>query len=307
MLARLQLAPMKSPHASLAPASLFFLLALSASTALGGCGKAPQSSAPAVAVDLASHARQAAEPGAPNADRAMRITIETSVQVSDLGAASSTVRAAVSRAGGYVGEARTSGSDEARYASFELHVPVAQLPAFRAEIGGLGDIVSDAEKAEDVTEQRADIKARLGNARAGEKRLLELLDKHTGNLADVVAVEKELASTRETIERMEAQERVLEGQIKSATVKLQLSTRHTGGPAGPGKRIMQAAGDGIQNAGAFLVGLAVLAASTGPTLLLLALIGYAIFRTVRFFVLRARANDAARQAARLSESAPPRR
>ncbi|MFT3765364.1 MAG: DUF4349 domain-containing protein [Minicystis sp.] len=273
-----------------APWSVALLLALVTGAALAGCAKmeARNRDAPAAVAVSTPAVHQAGEQAAPAADRAMRITVETSVEVKDVAGSSAAVRAAVARFGGYVGEARTSGSDEARYASFEVHVPVANLPAFRAELAKLGDVVSDGEKAEDVTEQRADIKARLGNARAGEKRLLELLDKHTGNLADVVAVEKELAGTRETIERMEAQERVLEGQIASATVKIHLSTRHTGGHAGPGKRIAQAAGDGIQNAGTFLVGLAVVTMSAGPTVILLALMGYVIFRVARFIARRTR-------------------
>ena len=211
----------------------------------------------------------------------MRITLETSVTVKDVDAAGRAVRELVAQHGGYVGEAKTAGDDEARSSSFEVHVPVAHLPAFRAGVSGLGEITSDSEKAEDVTEQRADIKARLGNARAGEKRLLELLDKRTGTLADVVAVEKELGAVRETVERMEAQERVLEGQIASATVKLHVWSHHAAARLRPGKRIFRAIGDGIDTAGSFLVGLAVLAASTTPTLLLVALMGYVVFRIVR--------------------------
>jgi hypothetical protein len=221
-------------------------------------------------------------------ERAMRITIETSVTVAEIDAAARAVRDLTAQNGGYVGEARTSGDDESRSAWFELHVPVAHLPAFRTGVAGLGEITSDSEKAEDVTEQRADIRARLSNARAEEKRLLELLDKHTGSLADIVAVEKEIANVRETIERMEAQERVLEGQIASATVRVHLMTRHAAARLGPGKRIAHAIGDGMDNAGGFLVGLAVFIASAGPTLLLIAAFGYAIFRGVRFFVRRSK-------------------
>jgi hypothetical protein len=254
--------------------------------ALTGCAKAHD--APSGAVVAAVQAQPAAGSGLPTADRAMRITVDASVRVADVTAASSAVRAAVARAGGYVGEARTSGGDEARSASFEVHVPIANLPAFRAEIAKLGDVVSDAEKAEDVTEQRADLKARLSNARAEEKRLLELLDQRTGNLADVVAVEKELAGVRETVERMEAQERVLEGQIASATVRIHLSERTAAARLGAGRRIAQAAADGVHNAGAFLVGLAVVTASAGPTVLLLAAMAYAIFIVIRFIARRTR-------------------
>jgi hypothetical protein len=251
-----------------------------------GCAKRERPSAePATAA--APQALAAGEPArAPAVERSMRITIETSVTVADIDAAARAVRELVAGHGGYVGEARTSGDDESRSAWFEVHVPVPRLGAFRAGVAGIGEVTSDSEKAEDVTEQRADIKARLGNARAEEKRLLELLDKHTGSLADVVAVEKELASVRETIERMEAQERVLEGQIASATVRIHLSTRHAAARLGPGKRILNAAHDGIDAAGAFLVGAAVFVASAGPTLLILAAFGYAVFRAARFVARR---------------------
>jgi hypothetical protein len=264
--------------------TLVALFLLIAATAVG-CAKYDRSGAPPGAV-AATLPAPGGEP-AP-ADRAMRITIETSVTVADLDASARAVRDLVAQHGGYVGEARTYGGDEARGASFEVHVPVARLAAFRSGVAGLGEVTSDAEKAEDVTEQRADINARLGNARAEEKRLLELLAVRTGTLADVVAVEKELASVRETIERMEAQQRVLEGQIASATVKIDLSTRHAAARQGPGRRVLRAFGDGFDAAGAFLVGLAVVTASAGPTLLIIALMGYAVFRAVRFFVRRSR-------------------
>lgn len=266
---------------------LALALTLALGAALGGCAQRDHA-APSAAAALGQMAQPTAagEAARPSAERAMRITVETSIEVSDIPSSSAAVRAAVGRSGGYLGEARTAGSDGARSASFEAHIPVGHLPAFRAEIAKLGDTVSDAEKAEDVTEQRADINARLGNARAAEKRLLELLQKQTGNLAEVVAVEKELGSVRETIERMEAQQRVLEGQIASATVKIHLVTRYSEKRLGAGSRITRAAGDGIQNAGQFMVGLVVMLAAFGPTLLLLAAMGYAVFRVVRHLARR---------------------
>jgi len=262
------------------------LFALIALLAVAGAGCAdesksePTGAAPQALNATAPAADKAGGAMAP-ADRAMRITIETSITVKDVDAAAQAVRALVAQHGGYVGEAKTWGDDDGRLVSFEVHVPVPQLPAFRAGVSGLGEVTSDSERAEDVTEQRADINARLGNARAEEKRLLELLEQHTGSLADVVAVEKELASVRETIERMEAQQRVLEGQIATATVKIHLSSRHASPRVGPGRRVLRAAGDGIDNAGSFLVGAAVVAASAGPTVLIVGLLGYALFRVVR--------------------------
>lgn len=266
-------------------AATFFLALFALAAGCAAKQEPPAPSAVAAANALSGGAQAAPAQGVP-ADRAMRITVETAITVADIGAAAHAVRDLTAQHGGYVGEARISGDDDARWASLEVHVPVAHLPAFRAGVAGLGEVSSDAEKAEDVTEQRADIKARLGNARAEEKRLLELLDHRTGTLADVVAVEKELSGVREAIERMEAQERVLEGQIASATVKIQLSTRRAAHRLGPGQRIVRAAGEGIEGAGSFLVGLAVMVVTGGPTALILAVMGYAVYRIVRFWARR---------------------
>ena len=244
---------------------------------------------PAVAPVAAALSPAPADPSLPVAGRALRISVDISMEVADIEAAKGAVRAAVARAGGYIGEAQTSGGEDARVASFEVHIPVPNLATFRAEIAKLGETKGETEKAEDVTEQRADLRARLANARAGERRLLNLLEQRTGSLANVVLVEKELGTTREAIERMEAQERALEGQIQNATVKIQLAARHAGDAAGAGHRLAQAVRDGFDNAGAFLVGAGILLASTGPTLGILVIAGYGVYWVVRVWRGRRRA------------------
>jgi hypothetical protein len=260
--------------------------------AVSACRKAEQVTMPDSFDKLAA---QAAAPGGPNVPaalpivhRAMRISVDTAVVVGNLDAAVGSLRAEVARLGGYVSEGTVTGGGGYRSARFEARVPTDRLAEFRAHVARLGEVVSDSEKAEDVTEQRADIDARLRNARAQEKRLLALLSDKAGSLADVVAVEKELAAVRETIERIDAQQRLLEGQIAFATVKVQLSPRHVESSLGPGTRIARAASDGVETAGAFLVGLAVVTAAAGPTLLIIAAIGVSLFWTVRAIVRRRR-------------------
>ncbi|XXY44165.1 DUF4349 domain-containing protein [Sorangium sp. So ce269] len=280
------------PHRVRLRGSLSIAL-LSAVTLTGACARSDHSSsaktetpgaaepAPvqAAALDLRS---QGAPPLAP---RAMRITVETTVVVGAFAPAMQRLRTAVEEHGGYVSEARLHGGSD-RSASLEARIPSARVGAFRAVVASVGEVVADAEKAEDVTEQRADIGARLRNARAQEKRLLDLLSDRTGSLADVVAVEKQLGSVRETIEQIEAQERLLEGQIAYATVKVSVVARHEEQAAGAGGKIAAAARAGIENAGAFVVNLAVLLATAGPTLLLLAAIGALLYYALRGVVRR---------------------
>lgn len=231
---------------------------------------------------------QASSPGAPPASqRAMRITVETTVLVDAFDPALQRLRTAVEEHGGYVSDARVHGGPH-HSASLEARIPSARVGAFRAVVASVGEVVADAEKAEDVTEQRADIGARLRNARAQEKRLLDLLSDRTGSLADVIAVEGQLASVRQTIEQIEAQERLLEGQIAYATVKLSITTRYETPAVGAGGRIARAARDGVENAGEFLVNAAVVVATAGPTLLLLAALGAAVYYAL-LAVLRRRA------------------
>ncbi|WP_437634547.1 DUF4349 domain-containing protein [Sorangium sp. So ce854] len=270
---------------------------LSAVVLTGACARAERSpsaamepvAAPAPVQTAALNLQaQGSSPGAPPlSQRAMRITVETTVLVDAFDPALQRLRTAVEEHGGYVSDARVHGGPH-HSASLEARIPSARVGAFRAVVASVGEVVADAEKAEDVTEQRADIGARLRNARAQEKRLLDLLSDRTGSLADVIAVENQLASVRQTIEQIEAQERLLEGQIAYATVKLSITTRYETPAVGAGGRIARAARDGVENAGEFLVNAAVVVATAGPTLLLLAALGAAVYYAL-LAVLRRRA------------------
>jgi hypothetical protein len=219
----------------------------------------------------------------------MRITVEMSMVVLHRDAAVSNLRAALSDLGGYVSNGSVTGPDATGSAFFEVKVPAPRVGAFRATVRSLGDVRSDTEKAEDVTETRADVQARLANARAEEGRMLALLADRTGSLADVVAVEKEVARVRESIERLEAEERVLLGQIAMATVKVQLETSYVASEPGAGSRLARAAKEGGDTARGFLVGTGVFFLAAGPTLLILGAMAYAGFLAVRGLLRRQRA------------------
>jgi hypothetical protein len=237
---------------------------------------------PVAAMLAAPNPQTATTPNGPAvADRAMRITVETTVVVPHRDAAVSALRASVSSFGGYVGEGTVSGGDVGGSAAFTVKIPVAGLADFRGKVASLGEVTRDSEKAEDVTEARADIKARLRNARAEDARLLDLLATKTGNLGDVVLVEKELASVRETIERFEAEERTLEGQIAFATVKIELTTVWVPPAESPWAKLVQSAKEGLVTAKDVVFGLVTFGLVAGPTLLIFAAMAYAFYLVVK--------------------------
>jgi hypothetical protein len=272
--------------ARLAPLSLIWLLSTAACLqrdAPSGSAEPPAAGAPAVAASPTQASLPAADPAGA---RALRIRIETTIAAVDVDRAVTSLRAAVSEAGGYFAEAKTTGSGENLRAELEARIPQPKLAGFRAGLATIGDITSDQESAEDVTEQRADLGARLRNAHAQEKRLLDLLSDRTGSLADVIAAEKALAEVRETIERLEAQSKTLEGQIAFATVKLRVEPKRVLTEPSTLARIGESAGRGVELAGEVAVGLVVLAATLGPTALLLAALGLVGFGIVRFAMRR---------------------
>jgi hypothetical protein len=272
-----------------------FTIALLAALVATGCARAPSASgmshASVAATTPASAPASGVTPAA--ADRAMRITIDTTVLVAHRDAAVAQLRASVTAAGGYVSDGTVSGADDGGSARFTVKVPVSALGGFRDSVRSLGKIQSDSEKAEDVTEARADLKARLHNARAQEQRLLDLLTSHTGNLGDVVLVEKELGASRETIERLEAEERTMEGQIAFATVNVSLDTVYVAVDPSVPARLAEAARDGVSGAKAFLLGAGIVLLSAGPTMLLIALGLYGTYRLFAWNQRRRKARSAA--------------
>ena len=111
---------------------------------------------------------------------------------------------------------------DARTLTATLHIPAAQLDAAMSTLKSIGRVVDEAQSGEDVTEQVVDVTARLANARNTEKRLTDLLQKRTGDLADVLAAEREIARVREEIERFDAQRQALGRRVTYATLNLEI-------------------------------------------------------------------------------------
>lgn len=210
------------------------------------------------------------------ADRSLIVTIHLSMTVDHVDDASAQIRSAVEQAGGFVSNATTAGTDEPT-AHLELRVPADKATTIRSSLTALGTVTHASETVEDVTEQRADIEARLHSARVQEKRLLEIMSNKTSSIHELVEAEKELARVRENVERLEAQERVMKSNIQLATVRVTLTTRTSPAWQTPGPSIARAGKAGVQAAAAIGVFVGMAAAAVGPTLLpLLAVIGVVV-------------------------------
>ncbi len=229
---------------------------------------APSAGAPAVASPPARQpaaapdaAADAAAPPAPTSGRVFIRDADLRLRVDDYDAAR---RAALAAAQG--ARAVVAGEAEQRYAysvtnTLTIRVEAARFDSLMEALAAIGEeVVERRVTVEDVTAQNTDLEARLRARRAVEARYLDILGR-AGRVEDVLAVERQLAETREAIEVAEGQLRGLRDRVALSTITLTLSEESaTGITDGPGfvSRLGDAFGTGWDAFLGLLVGLVAL-------------------------------------------------
>jgi hypothetical protein len=179
----------------------------------------------------------------------------------------------------------------------DLRIPAPQLDVALAEIKKLGRVEQETQGGEEVTQPYVDLNARLSNARNTEQRLVEVLQQRTGKMADILAVENEIARVRGDIEQMEAERKSLERRVAYAALQVELKEEYKASlnlnvaPPSGAARLRNSLLDGLGAATDSLVGFVELLLYCGPVLLLWTLI---LFWPARALWRRLRANPAAK-------------
>lgn len=204
-------------------------------------------------------------------------SVALTIQVKDFAASRTAVDTIVTRFQGYPATLTANTPEgSARTLQASLRIPAPQLAAALAELKGLGRVQNESQSGEEVTQQHADLVARLKNSRETEARLQAILQQRTGKIEDVLQVEEEIARVRGEIESMEAEQQALEHRVSFASVELQLTEEYKEPLTAPddstGNRIRNAFVSGGRNAAGFLLGIVLFAAESGPTLLILAVL-----------------------------------
>lgn len=150
-------------------------------------------------------------------------TATLTVVVKDFGGARAEMEKMLARRRGYTAELTTSSEpDQAKTLRATLKIPAEQLAGVLAELKGMGRVEQETQQGEEVTQEHADLEARLKNSRETEVRLRNILETRTGKMEDVLEVEQEIARVRGEIERMEAEEEALKQRVVFATVTLEM-------------------------------------------------------------------------------------
>ena len=112
-----------------------------------------------------------------------------------------------------------------------IKVVPENLDRFLQKARSLGELKNQTLGTEDVTKTYFDTDARLRNAKRMEDRLLDMLQKKTGKVSDLLQVEKELGRVREEIEKMQGELKYYDALVQYATVTISLAEKDLNEPA----------------------------------------------------------------------------
>jgi len=204
-------------------------------------------------------------------------TVSLSIVAKEFDAARAALEAILARHNGYAAALNVATPQGAgRTIQGSLRIPAPQLVAAVAELKALGRVEAETQNGEEVTQQRADLLARLKNSRETEQRLQDVRRTRTGKVKDVLEVEEEIARVRGEIEQMEAEEQTLEHRVSFATIDLKLAEEYKAQLTTPAPsvamQLRNATVNGFRSAFESLLALVLFFAESGPTLLLWLLI-----------------------------------
>lgn len=168
---------------------------------------------------------------------------------------------------GYVAEITVRASEgERRELHSALRIPAAQLDAALQALKTLGRVENESQSSAEVSEQSADLDASLRNSKVTEKRLLDLLRSRASKIEDIVAAEKELANTRENVERLERQRISLDHRIQFSSVELLVHEPSAESAVSTAARLQSSLSSGVRILEHSLLGTLLWIIQLGPTL-----------------------------------------
>lgn len=227
---------------------------------------------PMVAARGAVASQQRAPAALPAPDAKIIRTVTLTIVTRDVSAVRLAIESLLKNVGGFVGTMQASGDGRSASLRATLRVPVNSLDRAVAALRGLGRVTDETQSGEDVSEQVRDLEARLTNSRNTEKRLTEVLRTRTGDVSDVLQVEREIARVRDEIERTDAERIDLERRVAYATITLAVNQERQAtldmGPLPLSARFRNAAVDGLRHAFESIVEVVLSALHVGPIVVL---------------------------------------
>ncbi len=134
------------------------------------------------------------------------------------------VKALASKYNGWVEYAGVSGDKsqgDMRFANLTLRIPTQSLDNFEGGVTQIGRVTDSNVSATDVSESYSDTQMRLQTQKDKMERLRSLMNT-TGELADLLAVENEIANTQYQIDSYESSLRGMDSRVNFTSIQVYL-------------------------------------------------------------------------------------
>jgi hypothetical protein len=195
-------------------------------------------------------------------------TAELAVATKEFVKSRSSLEEILDRHRGYVARLRMVGKPTGSTLSATLRIPSSEYGATLSELKTLGQVEREEEAADEVTQQRADLEARLTNAQSTLHHLQELLKQQTYPDRNVMELQRQIASVNADINRLEADRLTAEHRVVFANVLFALREEITPPTESLGAQFRNAAVAGFSEAATSLSTLVLILISRGPVFLL---------------------------------------
>lgn len=198
------------------------------------------------------------------------------IKVDSIEVAMAEVRAIAESHGGRIGNISVHGGEhQSKQATLQVKVPSENFDAIVSGLEPVGDMEQVNVSAQDVSEEYLDVSARLKNMEQLEERLLQLLRNNTGDLQELLQVERELARVRTQIEQLQGRLRYLRTRASVSTLTVNLFEPKPLVSTHPGENVIVEA---FKQAWRNFVGtIATIIAASGSLIPLLIIIGLAVW------------------------------
>ena len=173
------------------------------------------------------------------------------------------------------------------HASLTARVPPAAFERFFTSAQAKAKLLAHHRKSEDKSADVIDVEARIANLEALKARVLDLLNKRTGDMKEILAAEKQLADTQSELDSINGKRRALAKQTDMVRVEIELvaqSLSAEGSFAAPVAEAVQESGKVLMSSLGMLITIAVAAF---PWLLCIWVLVSVVRRLIRRRKLRA--------------------
>ncbi len=186
--------------------------------------QAPSASAPpAPEIILEIPSGAFSESGELQDNRMIVRTADMALVVNDVAAALDQIAGLAENIGGYVVSSQRWQDDDRLAGAITIRVPADDFGDVMAALRSLAvDVTHEDTSARDVTEEYVDLTAGLKNLEATEEQYLRLMEK-AEDVADILAIQRELSKTRDEIERTKGRIQYLERTSATSLISVQLN------------------------------------------------------------------------------------